>query len=119
MVKSAGSGRSAALYVMPDFFAHKIPQGRAVNQIWPEDGALASPVTLLVKKEKIVLMTTHAPLLALSGSRRLIIRNGRIAAVLETSAEEGTVLWQLDRLVSRLANLRNRIRQGKRLSAEQ
>jgi hypothetical protein len=35
------------------------------------------------------------------------------------SAEEGTVLWQLDRLVSRLANLRNRIRQGKRLSAEQ
>ena len=52
MVKSAGSGRSAALYVMPDFFAHKIPDGKAIQRIWPEDGALASPVTLLVKKER-------------------------------------------------------------------
>lgn len=52
MVKSAGSGRSAALYVMPDFFAHKIPEGKAVRRIWPEDGALASPVTLLVKKDR-------------------------------------------------------------------
>lgn len=52
MVKSAGSGRSAALYVMPDFFAHKIPESKAVRRIWPDDGALASPVTLLVKKAR-------------------------------------------------------------------
>ncbi|BBO86462.1 hypothetical protein DSCO28_70280 [Desulfosarcina ovata subsp. sediminis] len=52
MVKAAGSGRSAALYVMPDFFAHKIPAGKSVQRIWPEDGALASPVTLLVKKAR-------------------------------------------------------------------
>jgi ABC-type Fe3+ transport system substrate-binding protein len=52
MVKTAGSGRSAALYVMPDFFARKISADRAVQLIWPEDGALASPVTLLVKREK-------------------------------------------------------------------
>jgi ABC-type Fe3+ transport system substrate-binding protein len=52
MVKAAGSGRSAALYVMPDFFAHKIADGKAIQRIWPEDGALASPVTLLVKKER-------------------------------------------------------------------
>ena len=52
MVKAAGSGRSAALYVMPDFFAHKIPEGKAVQRIWPEDGALASPVTLLVKRAR-------------------------------------------------------------------
>lgn len=52
MVKSAGSGRSAALYLMPHFFAHKIPARKAVKVIWPEDGALASPVSLLVKKEK-------------------------------------------------------------------
>jgi ABC-type Fe3+ transport system substrate-binding protein len=53
MVKAVSSGRdSAALYVMPDFFAHKIPDRRAVKLIWPEDGALASPVSLLVKKEQ-------------------------------------------------------------------
>ena len=52
MVKAAGSGQSAALYVLPDFFAHKIPEDKAIKKIWPEDGALASPVTLLVKKER-------------------------------------------------------------------
>lgn len=56
MVKTAGSGRSAALYVMPDFFSRKIPERRPVARIWPEDGALASPVTLLVKKEKAGLL---------------------------------------------------------------
>lgn len=52
MVKSAGSGRSAALYVMPYFFARKIDLKKSVKLIWPEDGALASPITLLVKKKK-------------------------------------------------------------------
>lgn len=56
MVKTAGGGRSAALYVMPDFFARKIPSHKAIQLIWPEDGALASPVTLLVKKKKAHLL---------------------------------------------------------------
>ncbi len=51
MVKSAGSGQSAALYVMPYFFARKIPPKKPIELIWPRDGALASPVTLLVKKK--------------------------------------------------------------------
>ncbi|BBO86460.1 ABC transporter ATP-binding protein [Desulfosarcina ovata subsp. sediminis] len=71
---------------------------------------------LLVKKEKIVLMATHDPLLALSGSRRLVIRNGGIDAVLDTSDEERVLLQQLDTMDARLTTLRNRIRQGKRLS---
>ena len=54
MVKTAGNGKSAALYVMPDFFSRKLPSSRAVKRIWPEDGALASPVTLLVKKDAAV-----------------------------------------------------------------
>jgi ABC-type lipoprotein export system ATPase subunit len=73
-------------------------------------------LSLLVKKEKIVLMATHDPLLALSGSRRLIIRNGGIATVLSTTAEEKIVLERLDRLDTRLANLRNQIRMGERIS---
>jgi ABC-type Fe3+ transport system substrate-binding protein len=52
MVKTAGTGRSAALYVMPYFFARKIPSNRKVQVVWPEDGALASPVTVMVKKDK-------------------------------------------------------------------
>ncbi len=51
MVKSAGNGQSAALYVMPYFFARKIPSKKPIKLIWPKDGALASPVALLVKKK--------------------------------------------------------------------
>ena len=74
-------------------------------------------LNLLVKKEKIVLIATHDPLLALSGSRRLIIRNGGIAAMLSTTVEEKAVLDQLDQLDSRLAQLRHQIRMGERISA--
>jgi ABC-type lipoprotein export system ATPase subunit len=74
-------------------------------------------LSLLVKKEKIVLMATHDPLLALSGSRRLIIHNGGITAVLATTKEEKTVLDQLDRLDARLAHLRHQIRMGKQIVA--
>jgi ABC-type Fe3+ transport system substrate-binding protein len=52
MVKTAGTGRSAALYVMPDCFARQIPARRAVRIIWPADGAVASPITLIVKRER-------------------------------------------------------------------
>lgn len=54
MVKEAGADRpdGAALYVMPDFFAHKITKTERVRIIWPEDGGLISPVTMLVKKQR-------------------------------------------------------------------
>lgn len=74
---------------------------------------------LLVKKEKIVLMATHDPLLALSGHRRLVIRNGGIAAVLQTTAEEKAVLHHLETMDARLADLRHRIRQGEQLNGAQ
>lgn len=71
---------------------------------------------LLVKQEKIVLMATHDPLLALSGHRRLVIKNGGIAAVIETSEEERQGLGQLDILDRKLAKLRDQVRQGQRIN---
>lgn len=70
---------------------------------------------LLVKQEKIVLMATHDPLLALSGDRRLVIKNGGIAAVIETSEEERRGLDQLNVLDHKLADLRDQVRQGRRI----
>ena len=70
---------------------------------------------LLVKKEKMVLMATHDPLLALSGDRRLVIRNGGIASVIVTSDEEQAGLKQLSALDAKLARLRNQVRQGERI----
>ncbi len=60
-------------------------------------------------------MATHDPLLALSGDRRLVIRNGGIASVIETSAEERAGLKQLSALDAKLGRLRNQVRRGERI----
>lgn len=53
MAKLAGTGHAsgAAVYVMPYFFARNIRQRDAISIIWPEEGVIASPVTLLAKRE--------------------------------------------------------------------
>jgi len=68
---------------------------------------------LLVKREKIVLMATHDPLLALSGDRRVVIRNGGVADVIETSGAERAGLEHLIELDLRLARLRDQVRRGR------
>jgi ABC-type lipoprotein export system ATPase subunit len=70
---------------------------------------------LFVEKGKIVLLSTHDPLLALSGVRRLIIRNGAVADVIEpTEAELKTrnYLAQLDQIMN---SIREDLRYGKRI----
>lgn len=53
MIKHIDGGEPGAIYVMPEFFAHRARRQDRIKIIWPQDGALASPVTLQVKKEKI------------------------------------------------------------------
>lgn len=54
MVKAAGSGKenTPAISVMPLFFANNIKNRDNVTIVWPTDGALVSPVTMLVKADK-------------------------------------------------------------------
>lgn len=70
---------------------------------------------LLIEEEKIVLMATHDPLLALSAHRRLVIANGGIVAILETSHTERKQLEKLLAIDKTLSVLRERIRRGKSL----
>lgn len=70
---------------------------------------------LLVRKEKIVLISTHDPLLALMGKSRLVIRNGGIVQVIESSSQERVNLESLEKIDAQLMALRNRLRQGERL----
>lgn len=53
MAKIAGSRHAsgAAVYVMPYFFARTIRHRDAISIIWPEEGVIASPVTLLAKRD--------------------------------------------------------------------
>jgi len=53
MVKQIDAGAPGAIYVMPEFFAHRVKKQDRIKIIWPEDGALASPVTLQVKRSRI------------------------------------------------------------------
>lgn len=54
MARLAGSSKSeAAVYVMSWFFTESCPKRETVTAVWPEDGALANPISMLAKREKI------------------------------------------------------------------
>lgn len=73
------------------------------------------PEELLARRSKIVLISTHDPLLALEADRRLVIQNGGIAAVLERTPEEENCLRTLSRMDELLQTVRSRLRAGKRI----
>ncbi|HJJ36914.1 MAG TPA: ABC transporter ATP-binding protein, partial [Methanocorpusculum sp.] len=73
---------------------------------------------LLSGGDKIILMSTHDPLLALNGDRRIVISNGGIAAVLETTAEERESLSMLEEIDAVIQNARNTLRYGRRIEKE-
>lgn len=67
---------------------------------------------LLLSEDKIVLMATHDPILALMANRRLVIKNGGIEKVLQTSEEERELLGTLEQLDQTLMGYRNQLRLG-------
>lgn len=67
---------------------------------------------LLLAEEKIVLMATHDPMLALGAHRRLVIRNGGIASVIETSDAERSVLGKVEALDRKMQDMRALLRSG-------
>lgn len=70
---------------------------------------------LLLDQNKIVLIATHDPLLALTGNKRLIIKNGGISRIIETSETERMHLNKIIELDRTLMNYRERIREGETL----
>lgn len=70
---------------------------------------------LFVDQGKIVLLSTHDPLLALSGARRLVIRNGAVSQVIEPCGAERENRARLAELDRTLAGLRERLRLGEKL----
>ncbi len=69
-------------------------------------------LALLTAHDKIVLVSTHDPILALMGGRRLVVGNGAVRAVIETSAAERAFLARLQRLDAELMDIRRRLRAG-------
>ena len=72
--------------------------------------------SLFVKEDKIVLIATHDPVLALMGERRIIISNGGISQVIETTEDEREVLGELERMDKFIQDMRTKLRYGKKLN---
>ena len=74
-------------------------------------------LSALTGENKIVLMATHDPVLALLADRRLVIRGGGISAVLEKSEAERAALRKAEAMDARLMQMRETLRSGARLEA--
>ena len=70
---------------------------------------------LLVGGDKIVLMATHDPILALYGQRRLVMRNGAMQRLITPTPAELENLDELRAIDARLMGLRQRLRAGELL----
>jgi len=72
-------------------------------------------LTLLLNEDKIVLMATHDPMLALMGDRRIVIKNGGIHKVIETNERERAILSDIEALDYKVQSMRQILRQGESL----
>ncbi|SFR67833.1 ATP-binding cassette domain-containing protein [Anaeromicropila populeti] len=70
---------------------------------------------LLVQKGKIVLVSTHDPILALLGDKRIIINNGAINQVIETELAEKENLKIMRQMDNKMLALREAIRKGEKI----
>lgn len=77
-----------------------------------------SALDLLVTTDKIIIIATHDPVLALSANRRLVFRNGGVKEIFCRSEEEKVILDGLLRLEQKLSGVRNALRNGEPLTLD-
>lgn len=70
---------------------------------------------LLIGEDKVVLMATHDPMLALLGNKRIVINNGGIEKIIETTEKEKEILKELEVIDKKMQGLRNKLRYGENL----
>ena len=75
-------------------------------------------VQLLRRHRKIFIFVTHDPRIALLSDFRIVMQNGGITKVLSTTEEERAVSIHVNRLDDTLSHLREKLRLGMRLSAD-
>lgn len=73
-------------------------------------------VELLMSQDKIVIISTHDPTLALMADKRIVIKNGGIYKIIETSENERKILNKLEGIDEYLETLRNNLRNGQKIN---
>jgi ABC-type lipoprotein export system ATPase subunit len=110
-VTALSGGQSRALMIADTAFLSTSPVV-LIDEIENAGIDRKKALSLLVKKEKIVLMATHDPILALMAEERLIIKNGGIHKIISTTFKEKENLARLEELDNKLMALRTRLRSG-------
>ncbi|MDR1865486.1 MAG: ATP-binding cassette domain-containing protein [Bacteroidales bacterium] len=108
---SLSGGQSRALMIADTAFLSTSPVV-LIDEIENAGIDRKKALHLLVKKEKIVLIATHDPILALMVDQRLVIKNGGICRVIRTSDAEKKLLSRLEKLDNRMQTLRRQLRNG-------
>jgi len=116
-ITSLSGGQSRALMIADTAILSKSPIV-LIDEIENAGIDRKRALDLLVGEEKIVLMATHDPILALMGDKRIVIKNGGIHKVIETSDEEQNLLSDLERMDSVVQKMRNRLRHGEIIKKE-
>ncbi len=110
-ITSLSGGQSRALMIADTAILSKSPIV-LIDEIENAGIDRKKALKLLVKEEKIVLMATHDPLLALMADKRIVIKNGGIAKIIITNDEEKEMLKRLQIIDQFLMEKRQSIRMG-------
>lgn len=113
-VTSLSGGQSRALMIADAAILSKSPIV-LIDEIENAGIDRKKALNLLVSSDKIVLMATHDPNLALMANKRIVIKNGGILKVIETSKKEKKVLKKLEEMDSVIQNMRTHLRNGEEI----
>ena len=116
-VTSLSGGQSRALMIADTAFLSLSPVV-LIDEIENAGIDRKKALGLLIRKEKVVLMATHDPILALMAEQRLVIKNGGIHKLIQTSEKEKENLAALEALDNKIQSLRNSLRAGEALELD-
>lgn len=114
-ITSLSGGQSRALMIADTAILSKSPI-ILIDEIENAGIDRKRALKLLLSEDKIVLMATHDPILALMGDKRIVIKNGGIYKVIETTEEERSILSTLEEMDKTLLSYRTKLRSGEQIS---
>ncbi|WP_378953950.1 ATP-binding cassette domain-containing protein [Pelosinus sp. sgz500959] len=110
-VTSLSGGQSRALMIADTAYLSSSPIV-LIDEIENAGIDRQKALRLLIDKEKIVLMATHDPILALMGDKRIVIKNGGISKVIVTTEKERSNLATLTKIDQKMLAIREVLRSG-------
>ncbi|MCD4819918.1 MAG: ATP-binding cassette domain-containing protein [Candidatus Cloacimonetes bacterium] len=110
-ITSLSGGQSRALMIADTAILSKSPI-ILIDEIENAGIDRKRALSLLLSEDKVVLMATHDPILALMGDRRIVIKNGGIHKVIETTDQEREILSTLEEMDRTILAYRTKLRSG-------